>query len=59
LAAGDTATKSYTLELDPAYKVENLSVVPYVLYENEAGKMAIANAVKVPVNGFAGFKYAE
>jgi thiol-disulfide isomerase/thioredoxin len=57
--AGEVYVKECSFAMLSKYKAENLSLLVYTLYENEAGEMVIDNTVKVPVNTTAEFNYAN
>lgn len=50
--AGQSAEKTFSMDVLPEYNPENLSIVVYTLYYG----VYIDNAIKVPVNGHGGYE---
>ena len=57
--AGSTIGKSFSLDTNDQYVVDNLSVVVYTTYVADNGKKYIANIVKCPVGESLGYKFAQ
>ncbi len=59
MARGETKIKTHSIAIPAKCKKENLSVFVYTLYKNTNGEFIIANSVKAPANGTAGFAYMD
>ena len=58
LAAGQSYPKSFSFDISSSYNTSNLNLVVYTLYEDN-GKMVVSNVVKVPIDGFTDYNYAN
>ncbi len=57
MTPGQTIEKEFSLTIEDNYKLENLHLVIYTVYQ-DGGYNVIDNAIKAPVTGLTGFNYA-